>query len=50
MHGRDGFMLHGDNSAGNHTASEGCIIQNHATRAYVRVKATEGDDRLEVIE
>ena len=24
--GRRGFMVHGDNAAGDHTASEGCII------------------------
>lgn len=24
--GRSGFMIHGDNAAANHTASEGCII------------------------
>jgi hypothetical protein len=30
--GRSGFRIHGDNSARNHTASEGCIILDHATR------------------
>jgi hypothetical protein len=24
--GRSGFMVHGDNAAGDHTASEGCVI------------------------
>ena len=32
MHGRGGFLIHGDNAAGNHSASEGCIITNKATR------------------
>lgn len=26
MHGRAGFLIHGDNAAQNHTASQGCII------------------------
>jgi hypothetical protein len=26
MFGRDGFLIHGDNPAMNHTASKGCII------------------------
>ena len=30
--GRSGFMIHGDNSALNHSASEGCIILPHALR------------------
>jgi hypothetical protein len=32
MYGRDGFLIHGDNSAANHTASEGCIILGPAVR------------------
>ena len=32
MHGRDGFLVHGDNHLMNHTASEGCIIMPNATR------------------
>lgn len=32
MHGRGGFLIHGDNAAGNHSASEGCIITDRATR------------------
>jgi hypothetical protein len=31
-YGRSGFMVHGDNSAANHTASEGCIILPHLLR------------------
>ena len=32
-HGRAGFLVHGDNEAGNHTASHGCIIAGPAVRA-----------------
>lgn len=31
-YGRSGFMVHGDNGAANHTASEGCIILPHLLR------------------
>jgi Protein of unknown function (DUF2778) len=30
MFGRSGFRIHGDNSAQNRTASDGCIIAGHA--------------------
>jgi type VI secretion system (T6SS) effector TldE1-like protein len=30
MFGRSGFRIHGDNSAANRTASNGCIIAGHA--------------------
>jgi hypothetical protein len=33
--GRDGFMIHGDNQAGNHTASEGCIILPRVLREMI---------------
>ena len=33
--GRSGFMIHGDNSAMNHTASEGCLILPHPIRAQI---------------
>lgn len=32
MHGRDGFLIHGDNKLMNHTASEGCIIASLTIR------------------
>lgn len=32
MHGRDGFLVHGDNHEANHTASEGCIIMPRLAR------------------
>ena len=42
MHGRDGFLIHGDNATND--ASEGCIIVPRATRDQLRA-----GDRLEVI-
>jgi hypothetical protein len=45
-HGRSGFMIHGDNKAMNHTASEGCIILGH----YQRETMMASNDRiLEVV-
>ena len=35
MYGRSGFMIHGDNAAGNHSASDGCIILPHPVRAVL---------------
>ena len=35
MFGRDGFLLHGDNFALNHTASDGCIIQGLDARTSI---------------
>ena len=46
MYGRSGFMLHGDNPAMNHTASDGCIIQGHDTREAV---SASDDKELVVI-
>lgn len=34
-HGRSGFFCHGDNAARNHTASHGCVIQDHEPRAAI---------------
>lgn len=45
-HGRSGFLIHGDNQAVNHTASEGCIILARVTRARI---AGSGDDDLLVV-
>lgn len=33
--GRSGFMLHGDNEAMNHTASEGCIVLARINREQI---------------
>lgn len=45
--GRDGFLIHGDNTSMNRTASNGCIIQNRSVRATV---AVSNDRTLEVVE
>lgn len=44
-HGRSGFMVHGDNAAANHTASEGCIILARPLREAIR---DSGDSILNV--
>lgn len=44
--GREGFMIHGDNSLANHTASEGCIILGHSFRQMI---AASPDKSLVVI-
>ena|ERR1700722_8423685 len=42
MGGRSGFFIHGDNSRGNHSASNGCIILGPSVReAIVDSKDTE---------
>ena len=46
MHGRDGFLMHGDSAALNHTASHGCIVQRRDVRATV---AASDDRTLEVV-
>jgi len=33
--GREGFMIHGDNQAANHSASEGCVILPHLIRENI---------------
>lgn len=35
MHGRSAFRIHGDNSAGDQSASEGCVVAKRATREQV---------------
>jgi hypothetical protein len=35
MHGRYGFLMHGDNARGDRSASEGCIIMPRAVRDEV---------------
>jgi hypothetical protein len=44
-YGRSGFMVHGNNAALNHTASEGCIILPRVVRELVRAS---GDTELDV--
>lgn len=45
MHGRSGFLMHGDNAAANHTASHGCII----VPRLVRMAVDNSDDRVLVV-
>jgi hypothetical protein len=44
--GRTGFMIHGDNTQANHSASEGCIVLSRPLREQI---AASGDSSLEVI-
>jgi hypothetical protein len=46
MHGRAGFLIHGDNSRGDRSASQGCIVFNRAVRNQI---ANSGDDCLKVV-
>jgi hypothetical protein len=50
MYGRSGFMIHGDNARGDHSASEGCIIANHNLRLEIAAEVAEGNNRLQVVE
>ena len=45
--GRDGFIIHGDNSNGDQSASEGCIILNRNTRNQI---GNSGDTTLRVVQ
>jgi hypothetical protein len=45
MNGRSGFLIHGDNSKHNFSASEGCIILSRSTRDAI---SSSGITRLEV--
>jgi hypothetical protein len=45
MHGRSGFLIQGDNSKHNYSASEGCIIVSRSARNAI---ASSGITRLEV--
>jgi hypothetical protein len=47
MHGRDGFLIHGDSVTDPGTASEGCIILPRAIREAIGVS---GDTDLAVVE
>lgn len=44
-HNRSGFMIHGDNPAMNHSASDGCLIFNRDIRQQI---AESGDTDLVV--
>jgi RHS repeat-associated protein len=45
-YGRDGFLIHGDNSQNNHSASNGCIILNRDVRNQI---GRSGDNLLTVV-
>jgi RHS repeat-associated protein len=45
MHGRGGFLIHGDNARQNNSASEGCIVTSRATRDAI---GASGDRTLDV--
>lgn len=47
MHGRSGFLIHGDSIAHPGAASHGCIIVSRALREAVH---RSGDNELEVVE
>lgn len=47
MHGRFGFLIHGDSIEHPGKASEGCIVTGHATRVEI---FHSGDHDLEVVE
>jgi Protein of unknown function (DUF2778) len=44
--GRSGFYIHGDNVAGNESASHGCIVAPHDIRVRI---ADSGDNMLQVV-
>jgi hypothetical protein len=48
MFGRSGFLIHGDNAALNHTASDGCIVLDHPRR--VMIAASDDRDLVVVSE
>jgi RHS repeat-associated protein len=45
MHGRGGFLIHGDNSSHNNSASEGCIVTDRSVRDAI---GNSGDKTLTV--
>lgn len=49
MFGRSAFLVHGDNSQMNHTASEGCIIMPREVRMIVASAVVAGDNQLTVV-
>jgi hypothetical protein len=46
MHGRCGFFIHGDNARMNHTASNGCIILDRASRQAI---VNSRDNKLVIV-
>jgi hypothetical protein len=50
MFNRGDFLIHGDNAALDHTASEGCIVLPHDVRVMIAAAVLAGDDQLTVTE
>lgn len=48
MHGRNGFLLHGDSLEEPGFASRGCIIQTHSVRVAIAAYVAVGQNRLQV--
>lgn len=48
MFNRGDFLIHGDNTAMDHSASHGCIILPHNVRAQIGEDVLAGDDLLSV--
>ena len=48
MFNRGDFLIHGDNTKGDQSASHGCIIMPHGVRIEVGNAVLTGDDVLEV--
>jgi uncharacterized protein RhaS with RHS repeats len=46
MYGRGGFLIHGDNSRGNQSASQGCVILDRDIRNRI---GNSGDNSLRVV-
>ena len=46
MYGRGDFLIHGDNAAMDHTASEGCIVLPRDARVAIGGAVLAGDDQL----
>lgn len=44
--GREGFLIHGDNEAGNQSASHGCPVADRPIRDKI---GSSGDNKLEVV-
>ena len=49
MHGRSGFWIHGDNAAGDRSASHGCIVLDRSARVRLRELLIEGVEATLVV-
>lgn len=48
MFGRGDFLIHGDNTKLDHSASEGCIVLPHSARVEIGAAVLIGNDQLTV--